>query len=790
MENLRYNLYIELAGEGNGWTYLTNDVLIENGMEWTDGFGSISATALLGSPATLQFTLDNSPSNSAGLRGYYSPGHANCRSGFAKKARLLLWVQPDATTVASPTAPTPTLGAEILTNGAFEAPYTAGLANGWTKTGSPTVSQDTANPHGGSSDQKMLKVTSAADTDGVYQTTTPAINTWLIFSGWMRVDAGKEGMFYLRNNASTYLETIYPFGTSWTKYRVTGRADGTAHFYVVKGHTSGTGYAYYADDCSVKPITLSSLFSNSFASTQSLDVSVTVTLSAGTQAGLCLNLDSTGSPANFVLFYLDGTYAWVDKCVAGTYTNLLKVANTNISAVTLRVAKILETYYFYVNGSLIGSASVTDYNIAIQTTHALFSTYSGNTFSNLIYTPFHFQGIWYIKEITPEAGTFEGQTTAVKATCWLDAMMSKKMPLVSIQSAKRADELLNTLRTALGFSLNYWFETGDSTFETAFDADDTKKDSVYNILAKIARSEFGRIYTRQSITYGYVWRFENRNYRAGSTSSLGTISEEMDGVGIVNDAGENYDQVKVNITPRRVDASAVVVARLSYYLALAAGESKTFTIYYTDPNSGNRISASGIVDPPVASTDYKFGTVADGSTEDLNASLTVSLDTVGGNSATVTLTNSGTTAGYVNQFELRGLGIYLYDDYTATAGSDGLRVLNFDMPYQTSPVTAESVANYLQTIVSNLNSYGIGVRFLANKSSNLLAAALLGAPSTRWTIAEAQTGVTGDWFINSRRMTMGLGGRLDVEWQMVPASAESLWILATSALETGTRLGV
>ena len=38
----------------------------------------------MASPGTFEFYLDNGPSNSAGLRGYYSPGHTNVRTGFSR----------------------------------------------------------------------------------------------------------------------------------------------------------------------------------------------------------------------------------------------------------------------------------------------------------------------------------------------------------------------------------------------------------------------------------------------------------------------------------------------------------------------------------------------------------------------------------------------------------------------------------------------------------------------------------------------------------------------------------
>jgi hypothetical protein len=64
------------------WTAVTDDVL---GPELTIdvGINGVGPLDRVASAGTLRFALDNTELNSAGLRGYYSPHHANVRSGFA-----------------------------------------------------------------------------------------------------------------------------------------------------------------------------------------------------------------------------------------------------------------------------------------------------------------------------------------------------------------------------------------------------------------------------------------------------------------------------------------------------------------------------------------------------------------------------------------------------------------------------------------------------------------------------------------------------------------------------------
>jgi hypothetical protein len=74
---------MQFAGTAGAWTDVTDDVIRATPITCTYGIQDSSPLARVASTGTFNFSLDNSELNSAGLVGYYSPGHTNCRSGFA-----------------------------------------------------------------------------------------------------------------------------------------------------------------------------------------------------------------------------------------------------------------------------------------------------------------------------------------------------------------------------------------------------------------------------------------------------------------------------------------------------------------------------------------------------------------------------------------------------------------------------------------------------------------------------------------------------------------------------------
>lgn len=154
---------------------------------------------------------------------------------------------------------------------------------------------------------------------------------------------------------------------------------------------SATGQAFRATATTaltalekVKQITPSSLFASVTVSTPDVLAEAAVTLTAGTQAGLVLNLDSAATPANFVIAYHNGTNCLLEKCVAGVYTTVISAAATYSAGAVLRVIKDGTAYRLYYNNALVGTGTISDAGIVSNARHGLFSTYSGNSFDNFV----------------------------------------------------------------------------------------------------------------------------------------------------------------------------------------------------------------------------------------------------------------------------------------------------------------------------------------------------------------------------------------------------------------------
>ena len=190
----------------------------------------------------------------------------------------------------------------------------------------------------------------------------------------------------------------------------------------------------------------------------------------------------------------------------------------------------------------------------------------------------YYQNIYWLKKPKPSAGLWGGRITECEAMDWLEMMAQTPMPALAAQVDKRMDELAALLLAALATApAATSYETGASIFPTAYDVDRIERDTVYSALAKLCRSEIGRIYLQPGATAGLL-RVEDRTYRLENTASLGTLADTMDGLEL--DPGDDlaFGSVEVTITPRRADTASVVLARLADHPELAPGETRTFTL--------------------------------------------------------------------------------------------------------------------------------------------------------------------------------------------------------------------
>jgi hypothetical protein len=375
--------------------------------------------------------------------------------------------------------------------------------------------------------------------------------------------------------------------------------------------------------------------------------------------------------------------------------------------------------------------------------------------------------VYWLQKPIPSPGVFGEAVTRCRAVDWLGLMTGVNLPTIPIQTNQRADQLLTTLLAATTTQpAGTDFDTGASTFYKAFDTDYVEKDTVYSILGKIARSEYGRIFLLPSTGGGGVLTFECRGADAAKTTPLGTISNVMEDVEILDNADQVYDRVQVTVYPIDPLDNSYILAMLFLHLYLLPYEERKFVLYYSEGLNGGRFSA----ELPYSLSEYPhyFGSVNNDTSDDLHAALLFTGSVPGANSADMILTNNGATAGYLNFYGLKGTRYKRFTPYTKVAGTGGLRVLSVDMAYESSRDMADSLAATLQPLASSNTRRSCRVKFHANKSAALMAAAQTGLISTRWTIAETQTALSSDFFIAGVKRTIGPGNRLDVEWLMRP----------------------
>lgn len=275
---------------------------------------------------------------------------------------------------SSPTS-SPSLGAEIVLNGGFEVDATS-----WSANNGATLTGGTASGYSGN----CLQVTRGTAQNCGSQSPTTTSGTWYYVNLW-----GKDGTGTARARVQGKTP-LFSFGANWTNNLASFRSTAASEEFRLEISTANGTTGLY-DELSLKPLTLSSLFSNTYSLSPALSsIKVNVTIPNYCQAGIVRNLDSTGSPANFILGYYNNSdgKAYLDKCVAGTYTNLIATTTTYAAGAILEVKRTADfTYQLFYNGSQVGTdQTIGDFAIYQGKIHGLFSTDSANSFSNLILT--------------------------------------------------------------------------------------------------------------------------------------------------------------------------------------------------------------------------------------------------------------------------------------------------------------------------------------------------------------------------------------------------------------------
>jgi hypothetical protein len=395
-----------------------------------------------------------------------------------------------------------------------------------------------------------------------------------------------------------------------------------------------------------------------------------------------------------------------------------------------------------------------------------------------------------LADILPTPGVYDDRVAHCVALDLMDDYARLDLPDLAAQLNKRSDELVTAILDGLSLDdqpTARAIETGLETYEIALDGGATgTRPKVREVLNQICLSEFGYCYVKGDTTQGGTFTFESRHHRAANPTVEITLTDALfDRAGIVvpGKRDEIYSTVQVFVRPTRVDAAATTVLySLQTTTTLVQPGATLDTLFgpYRDPANNDQIGGTAQV-TPVATTDYTMNTASDGSGVDLTANFTVTASYTGVG-VRWTIVNNGTVAGYVTKLQLRGKGIYRYDALieVAVEGTYGQRVLTLDMPFQNNTNVAGDVGSYLSQILSSPFAHVPSVRFLANKSDALMAAAILREPGDRIALSETVSGVDAEFTINRVRLELQPGGLLWCTWGLEPASSQRFWLLGVA----------
>ena len=265
----------------------------------------------------------------------------------------------------------PDVGTEKITNGTFASDIA-----GWTNAAGPAdydtfewaagvlhvVTDGAATAYGYSDDNIALVIGTWYRTDNDYTLTGGTAPTLTI-----RDAAAGTVRLTCQNNAPS---TFKSGATENTVFQIANTAAASE---------------FTLDNITVKPLTLAQLMAVCDTTTDDPYIEATVTAAVGFQVGVALCVDDETNPQNFILAYLNrnDNKVYVDKCVAGIYTNIFSGSVTPVDDKMLTVRKIGTSIYAWYNNVNVGSGTCSDAGIVSNTKHGMFQTGNGATETNI-----------------------------------------------------------------------------------------------------------------------------------------------------------------------------------------------------------------------------------------------------------------------------------------------------------------------------------------------------------------------------------------------------------------------
>lgn len=391
-----------------------------------------------------------------------------------------------------------------------------------------------------------------------------------------------------------------------------------------------------------------------------------------------------------------------------------------------------------------------------------------------------------IDSVQPVAGIYERRTAQIEAVDWMDDAARANVSGIAVQLSKRADQIFSSLIDSVPFAPDALeIDESPDTYAYALDSVQDEGSTVLGELQKLALSELALIYQKADGTVV----FESRNRRAISEGIDDTFTDVSDISGFAAPVArdDSLSRVQVITHPRKADAAATTVLfRLDNPLQVGAHASVTILGPYRDPNQeASRVGGTDMV-TPVATTDYVANSQQDGSGSDLTALVTLTVN-FGGNGARVLIENAGSAAAWMTLLQLRGRGIYDYQNVVLEVEDEDAQAnvgttISLDMPYQDNVTLGLEVAYWILNLYMDAETLAHNATVFVPRSDESLAVRVLSREiSDRIEIVEQMTGFeaspTGGHFIQGVALTIDSRDNLSISWILAPANRHQFWLL-------------
>ena len=728
---------MEFSGVGAGWTAVTADVLASPSPRWEYGIRSNDPVARVASTGMLTFALNNSVRNSGAKQGYYSPGHANIRTGFEVGIQVRLSLTYSATTYRKFIG---RINSIQVVAGLRREQQTFVAVTDWMeeaaliKAGSNTPGQEDKR-----ADQIISLLLDAASVQPTATSLEQGVDIFPFSSDIgdtakttlmreiVRVAQSELGYVYIRGDTSTGGVLVFE----------------DRHFRIEKTTSEAT-----LDNTMVE------LKPNRERPRVRNKVRVTVHPRV---------VDADPTAVLFSLDYAPQVRAGQSITIEGNYTDpdnasrqvgglavIVPQPNTDYqvnsddtgysAALTIdQKGKILSTYFddliaYWTLDDDTGLEAKDEVDIYGDRNGVLGTTTAkptmGATGIGDGRTAFSFDGGDFVNIYSSElAAVFDGAKGTVEvwvritdAAVWADATVR-----YFIRLGADANNHINIRRTATNNTLGFQYVAGGTS------------DVVTDSSLAASTDWFLVALTWDSVAdelKAYINGAQVGSTQTGLGAWAGSLASNLCVLGAISTAGANGHKGLLQHAPVWADR------------VLSAAE---ILAIYQDQTGGCNVDAM-----------------------------------IGGFSTKYTITNRNDSPVYVTLLQARGKRVQNYQPITQeeidqdSIDDFGEVPLDLDMPYQDSPLVGKDAALYLLTNLAQPATEVETISLVGNRSDALMLAALGVEPGDRVTLTEDVTGLDTDFFVNGVVYTLDPGNILKAQWHVVPAKDSAFWAIGVA----------